>query len=201
MNQFRIGSLLEDKKLDKGYDYLFLDTVPERFICSICSLPMRDPHLVVCCGQKYCHSCLQKWLKNKPSCPYCRFHTIEVLESGQFGQGFKLQHVPERGLAREIDSLHIKCSNYDKGCQWTGEVRDLSHHLCDNSFGSSRDSSSASCEFAEITCGHCMQWKGERSYHQAHLTSEDGCPNYSVQCPVSLLVPRRKYSHESQESL
>ena len=165
---------LEGHKPLKGYDYQFVDTVPERFICSICTLPMRRPRLVLCCEQKYCHSCLKKRLKKNPSCPHCGHGSAES------GLGFRLQHVSEKGLAREIHSLHIKCSNYDKGCQWRGQLTKISHHL-NNSFGSKEFS--VGCDFVKISCDHCLQWKGERRHYQAHLTSEDGCPDYSVQCP------------------
>ena len=45
-------------KQSGGYDYDFVDEVPERLTCQICFKPFRDPHLVVCCGKHYCGSCL-----------------------------------------------------------------------------------------------------------------------------------------------
>ncbi len=39
-----------------GYDYDFVNEVPDRLTCQICAKPFRDPHLVVCCGKHYCGS-------------------------------------------------------------------------------------------------------------------------------------------------
>ena len=37
-----------------GHDYDFIDAIPESLLCPVCFLPFRDPHLVSCCGAKYC---------------------------------------------------------------------------------------------------------------------------------------------------
>ena len=39
-----------------GYDYKFVKKVRDDFICHICRLVFRDPHLTGCCGQRFCQS-------------------------------------------------------------------------------------------------------------------------------------------------
>ena len=121
-------------------DYDFVDLVPDRLICSICTKVLTDPHLVVCCGQKFCASCLQIWLETMPTptCPHCR-----AKDEGEW----PFQHVIDRGMKREIESLHIMCCNHKKGCKWTGEMRDLKEHL----------QSDRGCDYAMITCPNRCQ--------------------------------------------
>ena len=115
-------SIITQSGVYGGYQECFLDAVPERLKCSICTKVLRDPHLMVCCGQKYCISCLQKWFKDqtKEICPHCRAtrkHSHEAL------------HVLDKGVKSEVESLTILCSNCEKGCEWVGELRDISHHI------------------------------------------------------------------------
>ena len=160
-------------KINGGYDYDFIDLVPDRLICFICTKVMRDPQLMVCCGQKFCASCLQNFLEAHPtpSCPYC-----QATEEGIV----KFQYVVEKGLKNEIESFHIKCSNHDKGCDWTGEMTNLQRHFSPDS-GRFR-ASLEGCAFFEIRCS-CWHWTGERRHHEEHLRSDKGCPDYLVQCP------------------
>ena len=50
-------------------DFDFVDLVEDRLICTICTMVMKDPHLVVCCGKKYCASCPDRWIKTRPVQP------------------------------------------------------------------------------------------------------------------------------------
>ena len=42
-----------------AHDCDFVDTIPESLLCPVCFLPFRGsgPHLVSCCGAKYCEPC------------------------------------------------------------------------------------------------------------------------------------------------
>ena len=176
-------------------DYDFVDTIHERFICSICTKVMRDPHLVVCCGQKYCASCLLNWLKTQPipTCLHCR-----ATDKGER----PFQHVIERGMKSEIESFHIKCSNQIKGCKWVGEVRALDGHLksdqgcvfhvveCPNNCltGKKRtkllrknlpDHLSHRCVLRKVKCEYCGHTTTAKDYY-SHLLI---CKMLPVQCP------------------
>ena len=179
-----------------GYDYNFEDKIHDRFICSICTKVMRDPHLLVCCGQKYCYSCLQRWLKTQwtPICPHCRAN-----KSGPR----PFQNVVERGMKSEIESFRILCSNHNKGCEWIGELRDLDGHLksdegcayyevdCPNKCSAGEQDCtkiqrmnlqghlSHHCELRKITCQYCNQIMAMKNYPSHQLT----CKMFPMECP------------------
>ena len=46
-----------------GYEYKFVNPVPDRCLCNICHLPSRDAYMTgQCCrGLTICKSCLDQW--------------------------------------------------------------------------------------------------------------------------------------------
>ena len=97
---------------------------------------LRDPRLVECCGQHYCDLCLNKWIiskNNEKTCPNCREKVF--------------QSVLNKEKIREINALHVRCSNTRKGCEWEGELQALKEHLeLDNG-----------CEYETVCCGKSAQ--------------------------------------------
>ena len=61
-----------------GYENEFVDSVGEDLSCSICLLPFRDPHLVSCCGAKFCELCIGRVKAVSQPCPLCKqeFNTM-----------------------------------------------------------------------------------------------------------------------------
>ena len=116
-----------------GYYYTFVDTPSDRLVCKICHLPGRDPHLTDCCGAIFCKSCLERAQQAttvSTACAHCRAES--------FGSMINKQ------AHREIKSLHIYCTNKEKGCEWQGELNDINNHLR-NSDG---------CQFEEVKCSN-----------------------------------------------
>ena len=88
-----------------GYEYKFVDTTPDRYVCNICHLPSRDPYLTTCCGHVFCKSCLDNIKKAATvtnACPICRDEEFVTF--------------PNKQLDREVKSLHVMCTNKDRGC-------------------------------------------------------------------------------------
>ena len=185
----------------KGYDHDFVGSIHGRFICTICTKVMKDPYLMVCCGQKYCNSCLQSWLNTKDiaTCPHCR---------AQNRGERPFQYVIERGMKSEIESFHIKCSNNQKGCEWIGELRNLDEHLksdqgcafsfvaCPNKCTPSRsrgrmytrilrkdlqDHLKHYCNLRTIMCEYCNQAVTANNY----ASHQRKCDIFPMQCPNS----------------
>ena len=100
-----------------GYDYTFVDEIPAKYHCQICSYVLRDARLTVCCGQHFCDLCLKQWSAqgSRLTCPYCR----------QEGFGSVLN----KALIREINEFRVKCTNHQKGCDWVGELGGLNKHI------------------------------------------------------------------------
>ena len=142
-----------------GYDYNFVDTPHDRFICRICHLPSRDPYLSVCCGHLFCKSCLDNVRKAAAisnACPICRDKEFVTF--------------PNKAVDREIRSFLLYCTNKEKGCKWQGELNDINNHL-GNSDG---------CQFEEVKCSNECGKIIERRYLTSHVETE--CPNRKVNC-------------------
>ena len=179
-----------------GYDYDFVEEVPEQLVCSaVCTKVLRDPHLTACCGQHFCNSCLQHWFKRqgKQVCPHCREENFT--------------HIPDKPVKRKIDQLKIRCTNHKAGCDWVGELNTLQSHLDSNS----------GCGYVEVSCtnkckmslhylpmivkmkrkdlaNHLAQQCPLRKYKCQHCGKEDTyqtitethynkCPKYPLDCP------------------
>ena len=128
-----------------GYDNDFVETVPDRYVCStVCTKVLRDPHLTSCCGQHFCEICLNYWFEKhrQKSCPHCRAK----------GSGFN--HFLDKKLKREISELKIWCSNRDKGCKWRDELQNLEKHI----------KSDNGCGYVEVECPNCSM--SEFSFHK-----------------------------------
>ena len=116
---------------DGGYDYEFVDEVPAKYICSICTKVLREARLAECCGQHFCDSCLAKWLKRRAenrTCPHCR--------------AVDFQSVLNKEKIREIKEFKIYCIHRGKGCDWVGQLGTLEDHL----------QSDSGCGFVGVTC-------------------------------------------------
>jgi len=91
---------------------------------------------MVCCGEKFCMSCLANWFAVNPSCTclYCRIK----LEPSAYKWC-----VPEKGMKREIESFQVFCCYKKNGCGWIGELRHLSDHSSMSSKG---------CVYRKVKC-------------------------------------------------
>ena len=143
-----------------GYEYQFVNPVPDNWVCKICHLPSRDPYMTgQCCrGQTICKTCLDQWQKKAGNmkCPVCR------KQEGGFHPNYPIE--------REIKSLHVYCSNKEKGCKWKGELNDINNHL-----GNSRG-----CGFEEVRCSNECGKMIQRRYLTNHV--ETVCPRRKVNC-------------------
>ena len=148
--------------------YEFVNPVPDNCKCKICRLPSRDPYMTgKCCrGQTICKSCLDQSQKKAENmkCPVC--HKQE--------SGFH----PNYPIEREIESLHIYCTNKEKGCKWKGELNDINNHLGD----------SRGCRFEEVMCSNKCGKMIQRQYLTSHVETE--CSHRKVNC---------QYCHDTGE--
>ena len=154
-------------ELDSEYGGLeedFVNEVKDTLICHICTKPLRDPHLTVCCGRNFCQSCLDQWSKKhqKQCCPFCRT------------TGKDFQHVPDKKTKREINALKVRCSNSKKGCKWVGELGALKDHL---------DAGKDGCGYVAVACPNACKWNSQKVMRkdlQYHLKVE--CEERPYQC-------------------
>ena len=154
----------------RGYYHDFVHATPDRLVCQICHLPSRDPYLSVCCGHLFCKSCLDNVKESSAitnACPVCRDE--------------KFVTFPNKAVDREIKSLHIYCTNKEKGCEWQGELNDINNHL-GNSDG---------CQFEEVKCSNECGKMIERQYLTNHVETE--CPRHKIKCQYCHLTGEHEF--------
>ena len=86
----------------------------------MCKCVAKEPQQLKCtCGAFYCKSCLARITStsamHKSDCPvkYKNEH---------------LDHFPDHKSNERIQKLMVKCTNSDRGCDWTGQLKDLDDH-------------------------------------------------------------------------
>ncbi|XP_065901180.1 TNF receptor-associated factor 4-like [Dysidea avara] len=148
-----------------GYGYRFVNTPPDRVVCVICHLPSRDCRLSECCGHVFCKSCLDETKAlGYSACPMCKEVEFVTFSNKQ--------------IDREVRSLHVFCTNKERGCEWQGELNDVKSHLGDSN----------SCRFGEVKCpNECGKMLSSESY-TSHVNTE--CRRRKVDC---------QYCHDSGE--
>ena len=109
--------LLVRKKTTNAYDCDFVKPPPSvmQIECPVCHLVLGDPYQAKCCGTNFCHSCSQLIQGDHTHCPMCREENFEVF--------------PNKELKHSIGQLHVWCTHSKDGCRWSGELRELEHHL------------------------------------------------------------------------
>ena len=136
-------------ELGEEYDHEFVDDIPPKYTCSICIKVLKKPRLVGCCGQHYCESCLQHWVRecSQRMCPHCR------------AVGF--QSMLNKEKMREIQELRIHCTNHVSGCTWVGELGTLKDHL----------QSDRGCGYVKVKCSN-EAYVDYRLYGQSCITQK-----------------------------
>ena len=178
----------------------FVKELPEivEIQCPICLGILKDPHIMSCCGHNFCGSCIERVKASNGSCPMCKDK--------------KYQSFIDKKCSRIINGLEVYCSNKKKGCQWKGELKNMSTHL-------NKEKREGDCQYEEIKCRYekCQEGK-QRRYLEDHEDKEclqrpfecqyckskgtflsitkdhyEECRQYPVTCPnkcVSTEMPR-----------
>jgi len=150
-----------------NYKYQFVHTLHERYICKICAYPCEDAYLSVCCGYNFCKSCLEDLKKTSTTCPCC--------------QNEEFFTVINRQADREIRSLHVMCTNKERGCEWQGELNDISNHL----------GHSDGCQFEDMKCPNGCGKMLQRNHLTSHVENE--CSSRKVHCRYCRMRGERRF--------
>ena len=145
----------------EGYNYAMVDvSLQQDFQCSICHLIPSAPAKVSCCGHIFCYACITSHQSRQSECPLCRKSTFEFMID-------KLQK-------RKIQALSVRCVNHEKGCEWTGELREMQQHLQRvNTEGIKR------CQYQLTTCKKCDK---ELIYNELSHHMDNVCEQRIVDC-------------------
>ena len=144
----------------------FVKPLPEDFdvYCKKCGNFMQNPHQTSCCGVHLCGDCHKKTGIKCPSC-----------SSKQY------QAFPDLVHQRRIKGLEVHCIHREKGCEWSGKLKDLSAHL---NYREKKElyRRYEGCSYTQIRCKHdsCSSF----SYHERRLLKdhEDTCIHRPATC-------------------
>ena len=121
-----------------GFECEFVEKPPKavQFECPICLQVLREPYQVTCCGKSFCKECIQPVKADNQPCPTCN--------------GIKKFNLfPNLGLQQSLYDFRVYCTHKSKGCEWTGELRELDNHINSDP---PADKSLQGCPFALIKC-------------------------------------------------
>ena len=134
-----------------GTEYSFVSKDPaqiEDLKCPICLELVFEP-VLTSCGHLFCQKCV----KGQTRCPTCRE---------------KLQCMRTQRDERKLKSLKVKCPNWEKGCEWQGDLRDAAQHTDTN------------CQMETVPCPIGCKEEITRGSLQEH---GETCPWRAYQCP------------------
>ncbi|CAF1460006.1 unnamed protein product [Adineta steineri] len=96
-----------------GIDAQNKNILDRKFICSDCSLILRDPVQLTACGHRLCHSCSLNQNQTLMACSQCHMQTPSD------------QILVDRGFKNDMRTLPIICSY----CDWAGTLQNYEKHL------------------------------------------------------------------------
>ena len=136
-----------------GFDCQFVDPPPDiiQTECPVCLLIIREPHQVICCGNSFCSSCIQRIKHSNKPCPTC-----SKIEFSDF---------PDKQLQRSLNTFKVYCSHQKDGCEWTGELGQLDTHLNEDP---EPEKELEGCQFVEIHCFFKCGGQFQRHYINEH---------------------------------
>ncbi len=165
---------------ETGYQCEFVDNVKD-FECPLCLHVTREPNLTSCCGQHFCHYCIQTMLYNNKPCPFCKECSFTTLL--------------DKKQNRRVLDLKVYCTNKHL-CDWVGGLGELEQHLTDKcqyvfvacSYNCRKitmklhieDHEANCCPKRPHSCEYC-QLKG--TYQDIQEDHVPVCPKYPVTCP------------------
>ena len=141
-----------------GYEYEFVDQVPEDYFCKLCKHVAREPNITTCCGEILCKACIDATVQDKKPCPSC--------------QETELTSVKHVKYQRNILALEVRCSMKARGCEWTGQLQHLDAHL---------DVATGDCQYVDVECPKKCVQKVQKRNVDTHLANE--CTNRDYRCP------------------
>ena len=148
----------------RGYQVNFVEQPPKEIEveCSICFNVLFEPKLATCCGHSFCAACIDPIKSGGKPCPLCS-QQIELVD--------------DKRLERTLNGLTVYCPHEEKGCEWTGELRELNNHLNKQP---TTDNLLKGCQYQEILCEVCQSHRCERQHMENHISNE--CSEREIEC-------------------
>ena len=119
----------------QGYQCEFIDSVFDDLYCKKCTLVARRLIVTTCCGESFCKVCIADLKEQGKPCPECGekdFTTFDQVKN-----------------QKRINCLQVYCSMKERGCGWSGTLKQLDTHL---------DPDQDNCQYVDTKCPlNCKQ--------------------------------------------
>jgi len=105
-----------------GYDFEFIEDLPEDLTCTLCHYALKNPVQIEVCGHTFCEDCFNQSKDHaaKNSTDFCCPIDRQVIDIARV---FK-----NKADERKVLNLNVKCRYFVDECDWIGELRDVSEH-------------------------------------------------------------------------
>lgn len=102
--------------MSRGYQINFVEQPPKEIEveCPVCFNILFEPKLAACCGHSFCAVCIDPIESDGKPCPLC---------------SQQINLVDDKCLEQTLNGLIVYCPHKEKGCEWTGELREVTTHL------------------------------------------------------------------------
>ncbi len=177
-----IGHVIQIKMAtpqETGYQCIFVNNVKD-YECPLCLHVTRDPNLTSCCGQHFCHHCIQIIISSNKPCPFCKENGFTTFL--------------DKKQKRRVFDLKVYCKK--AWCDWKGSLGELEQHLsekclyvsvnCSYNCGEAifrlrlKQHQSNECPKRPHSCKHCQL---EGTYQDIKENHVPVCSKYPVSCP------------------
>ena len=147
-----------------GFECEFVEKPPRTFQseCPICLLVLREPYQAICCGKNFCKRCIHCIKAANQVCPTCNDKDFTLFVN--------------KGLQQSLYDFQVYCTHKSKGCEWTGELRELNNHLNSDP---QADKSLQGCPFTLIKCPLNCETKLTRQDMPFHLNDKSFHPEFT----------------------
>ena len=152
-----------------GYDNDFCDVPPESLTCPICLLLLRCPHILSCCGAKYCEPCIGRVKAAGQPCPLCKQHFDSFID---------------KTTERKVLEMKTRCSRKNDGCEWEGQLRHLTKHEMDE------------CEWALVECRYSCGERVSRRLLAEH--EQDACEQRPMNVKLESIARKMEQRHKTE---
>lgn len=199
------SSLRPKKQHTVGFDCEFIERPKElQTDCPICLHILREPYQATCCGYIYCRSCLERVRIASKPCPTCNSTDFSIF--------------PDKRLHKSLYGFKVWCSERDEGCNWSGELRELTAHLnsepvyerrlfgCDYvkvecplcsvfmQRGALQKHETQECDYRQHVCEFCTEYK---STYVDVIKHQNECPLQPILCPYNCGVTVQRKNLEN----
>ena len=95
-------------------DFDFVEHPPQEFFCPVTFELLLTPYLTACCGNHLSERAVNRINQENKPCPICKEP--------------KLNTLLDKFHRRRVCEVRVRCPHTASGCEWVGEVGELSSH-------------------------------------------------------------------------